>query len=84
MNMEEYQRRIDSAHTVTGVPTYWEQLQEVTRERDELKDMLEESVAHYEDLAQRLNDLTVKFRELQLRANELYRQSEYWQNIASR
>lgn len=30
MNLEEYRRRIEVAHTVTGVPTYWEALQDMT------------------------------------------------------
>lgn len=34
MNLEEYKRRIENAHTVTGVPTYWEDLQKMKAERD--------------------------------------------------
>lgn len=34
MNLEEYRNRIDKAHTVTGVPSYWEDLQKATAERD--------------------------------------------------
>ena len=34
MNLEEYKRRVDTMHSVTGVPTYWEALQEMTAERD--------------------------------------------------
>ena len=34
MNIEEYKERIDKMHTVTGVPSYWEQLQEMTSDRD--------------------------------------------------
>jgi hypothetical protein len=34
MNIEEYRDRIEKMHTVTGVPTYWEELQEVSAERD--------------------------------------------------
>jgi hypothetical protein len=34
MNLEEYRRRIEDAHTVTGVPTYWVELQEMIAERD--------------------------------------------------
>lgn len=84
MNMDEYKRRIDDAHTVTGVPSYWQELQEVTRERDELREMLASTASDYDDLVKRMNDLVVQFRELQNRADELYRQSEYWQNISSR
>lgn len=47
MNMEEYKRRIENAHTLTGVPTYWEELQkalceleEVKTERDELRKII--------------------------------------------
>ena len=50
MNMEEYKRRIDNAHTVTGVPTYWEELQQVTEERDSLLALLEESANNYKEL----------------------------------
>jgi len=35
MNLEEYKKRIDQTHTVTGIPSYWEQLQEMTKDRDE-------------------------------------------------
>lgn len=34
MNLEEYKRRIEDAHTFTGIPTYWAELQEMTAERD--------------------------------------------------
>ena len=37
MNIEEYRRRIDSMHTVTGIPSYWEELQDMTAERDSLR-----------------------------------------------
>lgn len=37
MNMEEYKRRIENAHTLTGVPTYWEELQKVLSELEEVK-----------------------------------------------
>lgn len=84
MNMDEYRKRIEAAHTVTGVPSYWQQLQDVTQERDDLKEALLESLANYEDLVKRMNELVVQFRELQNRTEDLYRQSEYWQNIASR
>lgn len=52
MNMEEYKKRIDSAHTVTGVPTYWEQLQEVTQERDALLREVSELRAEVQRLSQ--------------------------------
>jgi uncharacterized coiled-coil DUF342 family protein len=84
MNMEEYKRRIDNAHTVTGVPTYWEELQKVTEERDSLLALLEESANNYKELSDKFKQLTEKFTELQNRIEQLYRQSEYWQNIASR
>jgi hypothetical protein len=34
MDLEEYKRRIEDAHTFTGIPTYWAELQEMTAERD--------------------------------------------------
>lgn len=34
MNIEEYRNRIESAHTITGIPSYWSELQEVKAERD--------------------------------------------------
>lgn len=81
--MEEYKRRIDSAHTVTGVPTYWEELQQVKEERDSLLAMLEESTENYKELLSKFRELTERFTELQTRVEQLYKQSEYWQNIAS-
>ena len=27
MNLQEYKRRIENAHTVTGIPSYWTELQ---------------------------------------------------------
>jgi uncharacterized coiled-coil DUF342 family protein len=52
MDMEEYRNRIDKAHTVTGVPTYWEQLQEVTKERDSLLLQIAELRAEVQRLSQ--------------------------------
>ena len=37
MNMEEYKKRIESAHTFTGVPSYWQELQQAVAERDNYK-----------------------------------------------
>lgn len=51
MNMEEYRKRIDSAHTFTGIPTYWEQLKEVTKERDALLREISELRAEVERLS---------------------------------
>jgi hypothetical protein len=45
MNMEEYKRRIDNAHTLTGVPSYWEELQEMTKERDKYKELFEKAIS---------------------------------------
>jgi hypothetical protein len=42
MTPEEYQRRIENTHSVTGIPSYWEDLQNVTAERDRLKTISEE------------------------------------------
>lgn len=48
MNMEEYKKRIENAHTLTGVPSYWEELQKalqelesVKKERDDLQHALD-------------------------------------------
>jgi hypothetical protein len=37
MNLDEYRRRIEAMHTITGIPSYWEELQAMTIERDTLK-----------------------------------------------
>lgn len=42
MNIEEYRNRIEKAHTVTGIPTYWDELQEMTIERNRWQE-----AAHY-------------------------------------
>jgi hypothetical protein len=34
VNLEEYRKRLDRSHTFTGVPSYWEALQEMTAQRD--------------------------------------------------
>jgi hypothetical protein len=34
MNIDEYKDRIEKMHTLTGVPTYWEELQRMTAERN--------------------------------------------------
>jgi hypothetical protein len=39
MDIEEYHRRIEQMHTVTGVPSYWEQLQAMTAERDRWREI---------------------------------------------
>ena len=48
MNMEEYKKRIENVHTLTGVPSYWEELQKalqelesVKKERDDLQHALD-------------------------------------------
>jgi hypothetical protein len=84
MNMEEYERRIEAAHTVTGVPSYWEELQVVKKEKEYLLQLLEESAINYQDLISKFRELTDKFEKLQNRIEELSRQSDYWQNISSR
>jgi hypothetical protein len=42
MTPEEYQRRIENSHSFTGIPSYWEDLQSMTAERDRLKVLSEE------------------------------------------
>lgn len=37
MNREEYNRRLDTMHSVTGVPTYWEEFQQAIAERERYK-----------------------------------------------
>jgi hypothetical protein len=34
MDIDEYNERIEKMHTITGVPSYWEELQKMTEERD--------------------------------------------------
>lgn len=34
MDMQQYQDNIERLHTITGFPSYWEQLQKMTKERD--------------------------------------------------
>lgn len=34
MDLDEYKRRVENMHSVTGVPTYWEELQNAIAERD--------------------------------------------------
>ena len=53
MNMEEYRKRIDNAHTVTGVPSYWEELQQMKTERDMWRVVAEQLALGAEDF---LND----------------------------
>ena len=45
MNIQEYHNRIQNAHTTTGVPSYWEQLQEMTRQRDIYRQIADEFAA---------------------------------------
>lgn len=42
MNIEEYRNRIEKAHTFTGIPSYWDELQEVIAERDRLRRLVAE------------------------------------------
>jgi hypothetical protein len=42
MNLEEYRKRIENAHTVTGFPSYWEQFQEMEKQRDKWRLLCEE------------------------------------------
>jgi hypothetical protein len=39
MDIEEYKNRIEQAHTITGIPTYWEELQNMTEERDQWREL---------------------------------------------
>lgn len=52
MNIEEYRNRINKAHTTTGVPTYWEELQKMTMERDWLLRQVDELRAEVSRLSQ--------------------------------
>ena len=42
MNIDEYRERINKAHTITGVPSYWEELQEWKKIADDLAARLRE------------------------------------------
>ena len=37
MNIEEYRKRIDKAHTFTGIPSYWDELQRANNEIERLR-----------------------------------------------
>lgn len=37
MNIEEYRRRVENMHSVTGVPTYWEALQDAVEQLNSWK-----------------------------------------------
>lgn len=37
MNIEEYKRRVENMHSVTGVPTYWEALQDAIEQLNSWK-----------------------------------------------
>jgi hypothetical protein len=52
MNIDEYRKRIEEAHTLTGVPTYWQELQQVIEERNMLKKIVEELRAEVQRLSQ--------------------------------
>jgi hypothetical protein len=52
MNIDEYKNRINRAHTVTGVPSYWEELQKMTEERDSLLRQVDELQAEVSRLSQ--------------------------------
>ena len=39
MNLEEYHSRIDKAHTITGIPSYWTELQCMTVDRDNWREI---------------------------------------------
>lgn len=62
----------------------YETVCDAIRHIEETNSILHESVERYEQLSARLQELNTKFLELQKRTNDLYSQSEYWQNIASR
>lgn len=42
MNLDEYKRRVETMHSVTGVPTYWEELQNAIAERDKWREIARE------------------------------------------
>lgn len=49
MNLEEYKRRVENMHSVTGVPTYWEELQNAIAERDMWRDIADRLYAYAAD-----------------------------------
>ncbi len=67
MNIEEYKRRINKTHSVTGIPSYWEDLEKMTGERDLLRASL--------NLEQQLTELLAsernQWKKLALRAYKL-------------
>lgn len=56
MNIEEYRERINKAHTITGVPSYWEELQEWRRIADNLASRLQE-------LEQEPSEATIRYQQ---------------------
>ena len=43
--MDEYRKRIDNMHSITGINSYWNELQEMTAEADSLFGDLERMTA---------------------------------------
>ena len=63
MNIDEYRERINKAHTITGVPSYWEELQEWRKIANDLASRLREleqtpseAVIRYQQAAYRDKD----------------------------
>jgi hypothetical protein len=52
MNLEEYRKRVDDAHTFTGIPSYWQELQNAYAEIERLQTW--ESIVR--DIAQAVTD----------------------------
>ena len=52
MDMQQYQDTIERLHTITGFPSYWEQLQKMTEERDSLLRQVDELQAEVSRLSQ--------------------------------
>lgn len=49
MNIDEYRRRVENMHSVTGVPTYWEELQKAIAEAEKWRKIAEMFYARHEN-----------------------------------
>jgi hypothetical protein len=50
MDLEEYRKRVDDAHTFTGIPSYWQELQDAYAEIEHLRaenQMLKDAGYHH-------------------------------------
>lgn len=52
MDMEQYRDNIERLHTITGFPSHWQELLEMTKERDSLLRQVEALRAEVSRLSQ--------------------------------